>query len=294
MILLTIYCIIVNTMTEQKVDSRYTHEKVNLLPFKPIPLVKPFIEWLNNQRLFFYPKDYNDLIIGGDQELKESYYLSLTVRYAGDNTGILGPLIGVSRNPKQTKNIIISTGQELFEDLSNTHPNPNSVLLVLDKVKNPTIEDIRTINLLTGKAVKKIKLFGINLGYANQDSPLDGMTPQAWRFRENNRVLARKLVQEQGSYDKLFHRRLIFDEINHSLISDIKQAPMLPKIDSSPLLEILPDELNRNIYEEAPSAADPLGLVARLNMAGSDILRSLLSVAEVKEIGKKYEERRYR
>lgn len=204
-----------------------------------------------------------------NQILARSYLLSLACRQAGDQTGILGPLIGVCQSPKETKTILIQIGEILLQKADK------QVLQVLEGKDILTTESALKIDDLLGEAVRSIRQVAVDKGLANPN--LNSMTLSAYDFWLKNRLRLYALMKSQGINNvfDLLGREVKY-EVNprgEKYIVDITQQPILPKIDPQPLLEILPPELNRNINPELPPVDDPLGFLARLNMAGSDLFR---------------------
>ncbi len=256
------------------------------LPKKPVPLIESFLIALNDIDIFFTKYDFDEIILGSNyNDIRGRYYRSLVVREAGDNSGILGPLIGVSTSKKQTRAIIEHTGKILNQELEETG-RMKKIIGVLDGEKYPDITDLKIINHLAGTAINHIKALAQITGLA---MPGSTMTPEAYQFRERNVKATEKLASQFGGINKLLQREAEYDIFSKNLIN-IYQAPIIPIIDAPQLLEILPDELNRKINKQTPPASDVLGLFSKLNMAGSDIARYWTELAQVKLGNRKLEQ----
>lgn len=255
------------------------------LPKKPIPLVAPFLQALRQSGIYCTKEDLigHLLQLNSHPRIAESYLLSLGNREMGDNSAILAPLIGVSKSKEQTKEIVTRIGSILLKRLDQYGDEDKKIILsILANQREPNDENILLkIDELAGQGVGLVK----NEAYLMElaDPNLDNMTPAAYTYREKNRKALDQLVQIFGGrLYNLLNREPDYD--CNGILEDIYQTPRIPKIDASPLLAILPDELNRNIHPEPPPVDNPSGLVARLNMAGSDVLRYLADIAKDKRI----------
>lgn len=208
-----------------------------------------------------------------NQKHAESYLLSLSCRQAGDQTGILGPLIGVSQSPQQTREILIPIGENLLKK------STEEIREALEKGRIETIEVALAIDDLLGEAVTTIRQVAVERGLALPK--LNNMTLSAFDFWLKNRLRLYRLIKERGDVLSLLRREIIEwrDPQGEIHITDITQSPIIPIIpqqDFQPFLSILPDELNRRLNPNPPPINDPLGFLARLNMAGSDLFRYLV------------------
>lgn len=193
----------------------------------------------------------------------ESYLLSLACRQAGDQTGIIAPLIGVCQSPQETTEILTKIGEDLL-----SKANPTAIAMLQGReINDPRV--ILIIDALLGLAVRAIKNVAVERGLANPN--LHNMTPQAFDFWLKNRLHLNQLLKKQNAdVFGLLNRKFDLDKV------DITQEPIIPLIPDErrqTLLAILPDKLNRNINPEPPPIDTPLGFLARLNMAGSDLFR---------------------
>jgi hypothetical protein len=97
------------------------------------------------------------------------------------------------------------------------------------------------------------------------------MTPEAYNFRSINQSILKKLLRQRCA--DIFG---LLQRSNVATLDDllnISKTPIIPLIDASPLLAILPDEINRLENPQPPNIDEPLGFISRLNMAGSDLFR---------------------
>ena len=248
---------------------------------KRVPLVSNLLEAIHNLGIpeIDIQSAFNDPAF---KKIAESYLLSLVVREAGDQTGILGPLIGVSHSPEETREILTKIGNNLLTELDKKGLRlKDSVFALLQgQVKdNIDIDVFLAIDNLVKEAVGRIRQVAIDRGLA--DSGLNNMTPEAYAFWLNNHKTLEQLAANQGVEPwSLLGLETTYETNIHGkkIITNINQEPKIPIIDNSPLLEILPDELNRNINKESPSIYNPLGFISRLNMAGNPIFRYLITI----------------
>lgn len=251
------------------------------LPEKPVPLVANLLQAMRN--LGIPEIDIQSAFIDpAFNEFAKSYLLSLAVREAGDQTGILGPLIGVSQSPEETRDILTKIGMDLLTELDKKGEGLKDRVFALLQSQvegNIDIDVFLTIDDLVKEAVGRIRKVAIDRGLA--DSSLNNMTPEAHAFWLNNHKALQQLVADQNIESwSLLGLEIIYETSSkgEKIITDINQKPNIPIIDSAPLLEILPDELNRNINKEPPSIDNPLGFLSRLNMAGNPIFRHLIAI----------------
>lgn len=243
---------------------------------RPLPLVSNLLTVLRNLgvpeldiQVIFYNSAF--------KKAAESYLLSLAVREAGDQTAILGPLIGVSKSPEDTREILTTIGNNLLKELEEKDLKER-VLAVLQGQLEDNIKVFLAIDDLVGKGVRRIRQIAVDRGLAN--SRLNDMTFPAFSFWLKNRLVLKKLANLQGKEPwqllnlELVHETDIFGE---KRTTDISQQPIIPQINADPLLEILPPELNRKINREPPPIYTPLGFISRLFMAGNPLFRVVVS-----------------
>jgi hypothetical protein len=203
----------------------------------------------------------------------QSYLLSLACRAAGDQTGILGPLIGVSQGPEDTRQILIRIEQELLKNLHD-ESKKQKVFAALNEGKIADAETILTIDELLGEAVMKVRQVAVERGLA--DPKLNNMTLEAFDFWLKNLLQLYRLLKQEtnGNIFGLLKRQ---EKIGSSgNLVNITQKPIIPVIPEERaqlLREILPNEINRQINPQPPKINEPLGFISRLNMAGSDLFR---------------------
>ena len=253
-----------------------------MLNREPIPLVKPLINELNNLGINFSPYDSHGLSLSFDEDYTMKYLLSRTTRNLGDQTGFLCHLLGVSKDKQDTKDIVVRIGNGLIQTLVSNpqYADFESVASVLDGEKTPNLQDLRTIDVLTGLAVGSVKAVAQERGLA--EARYDDATYDAWLFREFSKLQIKSLAKAKGGLKRLLNRESITDSSGNIL--NIFQTLVVPLVDVRELRAILPDELNRNINLHAPLVSDDniFGLLARLNMFGSDVARYLIRLANDK------------
>jgi len=237
----------------------------------PIPLVNSFLDSLRNKGICFKEEDFYFL----SQELPElefSYLMSLANRRAGDNTGILGHLVGVSHDPNHTENIVSRIGKEMLFEL-HKDPNHKTIIKLLNNefVSKVNETTIIAIDNLAKETIKRIKGVACEAYFTNKPGQ---QTPEAIAFKAGNKQALESLIKENDNDIHKLLNRSYEKDLNNSVIK-IAQAPIIPNLDITLLLNILPDQLNRNISLQTPEAGDPLGFVARINMAGSGPFRLL-------------------
>lgn len=245
------------------------------LPKRPVPLVANLLQLMRNSGMV--ETDIQALFTGpAFKIIARSHLLSLAAREAGDTTGILGPLIGVSRSPDETREILTKIGNELLQFLEQSGLK-DQVLGVLRGGITNDIKVFLTIDELVGQAVNTIRQVAVDRGIANPK--LNNMTLEAFDFWLKNRLVLKKLEQETGKnpiellrFQQVYHT----DVRGRRILANVIQEPIIPLIDRTLLLTILPPELNRLINQEPPQINTPLGFLARLNMAGNPVFRLLV------------------
>jgi hypothetical protein len=241
------------------------------LPRKRVPLLASAIkilqkEGLNPLQLYLlYRCD------GANERRAESYLLSLACRQAGDQTGILGPLIGVSNNPEDTRQILMQIETNLLDSIDEIVKQ--KVFQALETGIMPDAETMLTIDQLLGQAVLQIRQVAVEREVANPN--LNKMTWEAHNFWLRNRLILEQLLKQRKTDIFGILRRSNVATLDDLL--NITQSPIVPKIDASPLIQILPDEVNRLKNPQPPAINEPLGFISRLNMAGSDLFRFFAS-----------------
>jgi len=202
----------------------------------------------------------------------KSYLLSLACRAAGDQTGILGPLIGVSQGPEDTRQILIGIEQELLGKLDDGLKQ--KVFAALTGGKITDAKTILTIDKLLREAVMEVRQVAVERGLA--DPELENMTKKASDFWLENRLQLYQLIEQKANGD-IFGLLQRQKEIGSSgNLVNITQQPIIPVIPEERaqfLQAILPEEINRQINPQPPEINQPLGFISRLNMAGSDLFR---------------------
>jgi len=245
-------------------------EEAISLERKDIPVVNSFISTLRNKEAGL-TKETFDFLIKGSQKEHFSYLMSLASRQAGDRTGLLGYLVGVPNNAQHTEKIITRVGQHMLDVIKHS-PNKQTVINLLNGEEVSSL-NIRAFNLLDNLAYKTV-LEIKNAAYnCYQTSAPGEQTPQAKAFKEAN---YEKLQELLTLYDDNFQKLLNYEYETdfNGYVTKISQAPIIPKLNIEPLLEILPPSLTYP-NSQSLSADTPLGFVSKINMAGSPITRSL-------------------
>ena len=238
----------------------------------PVPLIAQTIRILSEHGL--NPLEDWAGYCSDEASHAESYLLSLACRAAGDQTGILGPLIGVSQEPKDTRKILTRIEQQLLEKLDDGLKQ--KVFAALNEGKITDTETILTIDELLGEAVMEVRQVAVERGLA--DPKLKNMTEKAFDFWLKNRLQLYQLIKQKANGDifGLLQRQEVRGGIFGDVLIDVIQQPIIPVIPKERaqlLREILPEEINRQINPQPPEINEPLGFISRLNMAGSDLFR---------------------
>jgi hypothetical protein len=256
---------------KERIISPY-HVESRQLPKAPVPLIAETIRILSEHGLNPL-KDWAGYCCDiANKRHAESYLLSLACRAAGDQTGILGPLIGVSQGPEDTRQILIGIEKQLLKKLDDRLKQ--KVFTALTGGPIADAETILIIDKLLGDAVREVRQVAVERGLA--DPKLNNMTLEAFDFWLKNRLQLYQLLKQEANDDifKLLQRR---EEIGSSRnLVNITQKPIIPVIpkERAQLLQaILPEEINRQINPQPPEINKPLGFISRLNMAGSDLFR---------------------
>ena len=255
-----------------------SQSEVLQLPKAPVPLIADTLKVLSEHglkpiiELAAYQCDQANI------NPAKSYLLSLACRQIGDQTGILGPLIGVSQGPEDTRKILIGIEQQLLGKLDDELKQ--KVFTALNKGKIAGAETILTIDELLGEAVGKVRQVAIERDLAKQE--FKNMTEEAFEFWLKNRLQLDQLLKQETNGDifKLLQRNEVREGMYGDQLTNITQTPIIPVIptERAQLLQaILPEEINRQNNSQPPAIDQPLGFISRLNMAGSDLFRYLAS-----------------
>lgn len=257
-----------------KVEALSANEESLQLRKEPVPLVANLIKLMRN--LGIPEIDIQSPLVDTTfKKFCESYLLSLAVRHAGDQTGILGPLVGVSQSPEETRKILTEIEENLLKKLEEKKLKDQTLSLLNGEQTND-INVFLAIDDLIGEAVRMIRQKAVNQELARPK--LNNMTLKAFDFWLHNRLNLYRLARNEGKEPwQLLNLEPVYDvTLGEKKITDIHQKPEIPRIDFGPLLDILPPELNRNINIEPPPIDKSLGFISRLNMAGSPIFRYLI------------------
>ncbi len=269
-----------------------SQSEVIQLPKAPVPLIADTLKVLSEHglkpiiELAAYQYDKANITSA------RSYLLSLTCRQIGDQTGILGPLIGISQGPEDTRQILIVIEQQLLGKLDNELKQ--KVFAALNEGKIASTETILTIDELLGEAVGKVRQVAIEKDLAKQE--FRNMTPEAFDFWLKNRLQLNQLLKQEANGDifKLLRRKEVKEGMYTDQLTNITQIPIIPVIpkERAQLLQaILPEEINRQINSQPPKINESLGFISRLNMAGSDLFRYLASNLREKTETEKWQSR---
>lgn len=254
-------------MSSEKLKYQETIPTIEL-PHKPIPLISSMVEIIQKKGLNLLELYISYRSDSLNQRNAKSYLLSLACRQAGDQTGILGPLIGVSTGPEDTRQILKEIEQGLLAQLGDSK---QKVFQVLTIGKISDVETVLILDELLGEAVSQIRQVAVERGVANPN--LNNMTWEAHNFWLRNRLILEQLLKQRKTDIFGILRRSNVAALDDLL--NITQSPIIPKINASPLLTILPNEINRLENPQPPAINEPLGFISRLNMAGSDLFRFL-------------------
>ena len=257
---------------KERIISPY-HVESRQLPKAPVPLIAETIRILSEHGLNPL-KDWAGYCCDkANERHAQSYLLSLACRAAGDQTGILGPLIGVSQGREDTRKILSTIELKLLEKLDDRLKQ--KVFTALTGGPIADAETILIIDKLLGDAVREVRQVAVERGLANPK--LNNMTLEAFDFWLKNRLQLYQLIKQKANGDIIFGLLQRQEEIGSSgNLVNITQQPIIPVIPEERaqlLREILPEEINRQINPQPPKINEPLGFISRLNMAGSDLFR---------------------
>ena len=256
---------------KERIISPY-HVESRQLPKAPVPLIAETIRILSEHGLNPLEDWAGYCCDKANERHAQSYLLSLACRATGDQTGILGPLIGVSQGREDTRKILTGIEQQLLEKLDDGLKQ--KVFAALNEGKITDTKTILIIDELLGKAVMEVRQVAVERGLANPK--LNNMTLEAIDFWLKNLLQLYRLLKQEtnGNIFGLLKRQ---EEIGSSRnLVNITQKPIIPVIPEERaqfLQAILPKEINRQINPQPPEINKPLGFISRLNMAGSDLFR---------------------
>ena len=257
----------------ERIISSYRIESRQLSK-SPVPLIAETLKILSQYGLSPLQEWASYYCNPANRRHAESYLLSLACRAAGDQTGILGPLIGVSQGPEDTREILTTIEQQLLGEMNDNLKQKVFTALKEDKIADA--ETVLVIDELLGKAVAAVRRVGIERGLANRR--LKEMTEEAFDFWLKNRLQLYQLLKQEADGDifNLLQREEVRGGVFSDELLDIAQQPIIPVIPqelAQILQAILPSEINRQINLQPPEISKPLGFLSRLNMAGSDLFR---------------------
>jgi hypothetical protein len=253
--------------------------EVICLDKKDTPLINSYLNTLRYSNLVINKEDFS-FLLEATAPMTKPYLMSMANRKAGDLSGILGHLAGVGRDSRHTERIINRIGQNALNSIALS--GKKDVIIRLLNGESSVPLDNTTFNLIDNlafKVIKDIKEAAYNCYLV--DNPGE-QTAKATVFRKENEKKMDELIQYfGGDVSKLLNYQYQTDYQGN--ITTVSEQLIVPKIDATSILQILPKALNGNFNTEAPSANDPLGFVARINMAGGPLHRIIANYIRQRE-----------
>jgi len=209
----------------------------------------------------------------------ETHILTAMNRAAGDDTGIIAPLIGVSSGKEETAEILYALAGHELERLIKAGIDLSTMKKGLSGGRC-SMAVFEALNACWGNVVRGVKQVAVDRGHSMD---IEVLAPAAALYRQKNVELLQKVARELNRpIPNLGQRKLIFDD--EGCLRDVTEDLIIPIIPNpKPLLDILPDELITGNHQSAATMPSELFFLRKGGQAGHDVARAIASLLRAEQ-----------